>query len=145
MKSVGVAVVCGTASRIAPPSRCSAPSTFCVAKKRSATRPTKKGATMAAIGFTVNGQCVSVSIPWLVMYTAIVVYQAPQTKNCRNIIRLRRVVDDWGMVRGGLRGGGAAGRRALRAPGAAGHRGHEVVQPLRRELQRAALLGALVG
>src|SRR5215468_367849 len=48
--------------------------------------PRKNGATIAAIGFTVYGQNVSVPIPWFVMYTAIVVYQAPQMKNCRNII-----------------------------------------------------------
>jgi hypothetical protein len=45
---------------------------------------------MAAIGFTVNGQCVSVCIPWLVMYTATVVYHEPQMKNWRNIMVLRR-------------------------------------------------------
>jgi hypothetical protein len=62
------------------------PKTRSVAKKRSATSPTKNGAAMAAIGLTVKGQWVSVPIPWFVMYTAIVVYQAPQTKNCRNIM-----------------------------------------------------------
>src|SRR4051812_16835132 len=30
-------------------------------------------------------------MPWFVMYTAIVVYHAPQMKNCRNIIAPRRV------------------------------------------------------
>src|SRR5206468_9561194 len=34
----------------------------------------------------VYGQCVSVPMPWFVMYTAIVVYHAPQMKNWRNII-----------------------------------------------------------
>src|SRR5688500_10091284 len=47
---------------------------------------------MAAMGFTVKGQCVSVSIPSLLMYTAMVVYQAPQTKNWRNIIKLSRAL-----------------------------------------------------
>src|SRR6266446_633897 len=41
---------------------------------------------MAATGFTVYGQCVSFGMPWLVMYTAMEVYQAPQMKNWRNII-----------------------------------------------------------
>src|SRR5437879_1823754 len=41
---------------------------------------------MAATGFTVYGQCVSVPMPWFVMYTAIDVYHAPQMKNWRNII-----------------------------------------------------------
>src|SRR5207249_9033987 len=61
--------------------------TFCVSKNRSATRPTKNGAATAATGFTVNGQKVCVSMPWFAMYTAIVVYHAPQMKNWRNIIR----------------------------------------------------------
>ena len=46
---------------------------------------------MAATGLTVKGQCVSVPIFWLVMYTAIVVYHAPQMKNSRNIITESRV------------------------------------------------------
>src|SRR5436309_3990366 len=41
---------------------------------------------MAATGFTVYGQCVSFGMPWLVMNTAMDVYQAPQMKNWRNII-----------------------------------------------------------
>src|SRR5206468_8961313 len=41
---------------------------------------------MAATGFTVYGQCVSVPMPWFVMYTAMDVYHAPQMKNWRNII-----------------------------------------------------------
>src|SRR5438477_1426389 len=41
---------------------------------------------MAATGLTVYGQCVSVAMPWFVMYTAMDVYQAPQMKNWRNII-----------------------------------------------------------
>ena len=85
-KSVGSSVVRGTASSTSPPAMCSTPSTFCVAKNRSAMSPTKNGAAIAAIGFTVYGQCVSVPIPRAVMNTAIVVYHAPQMKNWRNII-----------------------------------------------------------
>jgi hypothetical protein len=32
-------------------------------------------------------------MPWFVMYTATVVYHAPQMKNCRNIIVLRRALN----------------------------------------------------
>ena len=46
---------------------------------------------MAAMGLTVNAQCVSVSIFCVVMYTAIVVYHAPQMKNSKNIIAESRV------------------------------------------------------
>src|SRR5947208_2939751 len=75
MNSPGFPVARGTASMITPPSRWSTPSTFCVAKKRSATNPRKKGAAMAAIGFTVYGHCVRRSIPTCAMYTAMVVYR----------------------------------------------------------------------
>src|SRR6476469_8654238 len=47
------------------------------------------------MGFTVYGHWVSVPMPWLVMYTAIVVYHAPQMKNSRNIIAPRRVPSDF--------------------------------------------------
>jgi hypothetical protein len=90
MNSVGVPDVAGVASSTSPPSRCSVPSAFWVAKYRSATSPTKNGAAIAAIGFTVYGQKVSVPMPWLLMYTAMVVYHAPQMKNSRNIIAPRR-------------------------------------------------------
>src|SRR5216683_1141121 len=86
MNVVGSAEKRGAAKRITPPSRCRVPRTFSVAKYRSATRPRKNGATMAATGLTVYGQCVSVAMPWFVMYTAMDVYQAPQMKNWRNII-----------------------------------------------------------
>ena len=46
------------------------------------------------MGFTVYGQKVSVPMPWLIMYTAMVVYHAPQMKNWRNIIAPRRVPMD---------------------------------------------------
>src|SRR5215217_3740603 len=55
---------------------------------------------MAATGFTVYGQKVSVPMPWLLMYTAMVVYHAPQMKNSRNIIAPRRVPRD--RMTGGL-------------------------------------------
>src|SRR6476620_4080402 len=90
MNSVGFPAMRGVASSTSPPSRCSTPSAFCVAKYRSATSPTKNGAAIAAIGFTLNGQELSVAMPWLLMYTAMVVYHAPQMKNWRNIIALRR-------------------------------------------------------
>jgi hypothetical protein len=92
MNAVGLPVACGAARSTSPPARCSTPRTFCVAKYRSATSPTKNGAAMAAIGLTVNGQWVSVSMPRLVMNTAMVVYQAPQMKNWRNIMTLSRAV-----------------------------------------------------
>src|SRR5678815_3523937 len=95
MNSVGVPVVDGVMSSTSPPSRCSVPSAFCVAKYRSATSPTKKGAAMAAMGFTVYGQKVSFSMPWLLMYTPTVVYHAPQMKNSRNIMAPRRVPRDF--------------------------------------------------
>src|SRR5688572_143077 len=116
MNSVGVADVAGVASRTSPPSRCSVPSAFCVAKYRSATSPTKNGAAIAAMGLTVYGQKVSVSIPWLLMYTAMVVYHAPQMKNCRNIMAPRRVpMDVMGGSSGSSRGAAAlfAGRRIV--------------------------------
>src|SRR3954469_15832278 len=94
MNSVGLPAVRGTASSTSPPMRCSTPSAFCVAKYRSATSPTKKGAAIAAIGFTLNGQELSVAMPWLLIYTAIVVYHAPQMKNSRNIMAPRRVPRD---------------------------------------------------
>src|SRR4051812_804025 len=100
MNSVGFPAVRGTASSTSPPMRCSTPSAFCVAKYRSATSPTKKGAAIAAIGFTLNGQELSVAMPWLLMYTAMVVYHAPQMKNSRNIIAPRRVPRD--RMTGGL-------------------------------------------
>ena len=53
MKSVGVAVVAGTMNITTPPSRCRTPSTFSAAKYRSAMRPRKNGAMMAATGLTV--------------------------------------------------------------------------------------------
>src|SRR6478752_9767691 len=90
MNSVGFPAMRGVASSTSPPSRCSTPSAFCVAKYRSATSPTKNGAAIAAIGFTRKGQELSVAMPWLLMYTAMVVYHAPQMKNWRNIIALRR-------------------------------------------------------
>jgi hypothetical protein len=67
---------------------------------------------------TVYGQWVSVSIPWLAMYTPMVVYHAPQMKNCRNIIALRRTVATDRIVVGAGTGRG----RAPKAPagGAAG-------------------------
>ena len=43
---------------------------------------------MAATGLTVNGQCVRSAMLWLVINTAMLVYQAPQTKNWRNIMVL---------------------------------------------------------
>ena len=92
MNSVGLPDVCGAASSSTPPTRRRMPKTRSVAKNRSATRPTKNGAAIAAIGLTVYGQCVSVYIPWFVMYTAIVVYHAPQTKNCRNIMTESRPI-----------------------------------------------------
>ncbi len=67
MNPKGAPVAWGTASITRPPSTCSTPSTFSVAKYRSATSPRKNGAAMAAMGFTVNGQWVSVSMPWAVM------------------------------------------------------------------------------
>src|SRR5215203_2538089 len=94
MKSVGVPDVDGVTSSTSPPMRCSVPSAFCVAKYRSATSPTKNGAAMAAMGFTVYGQKVSVPMPWLLMYTAMVVYHAPQMKNSRNIMAPRRMPMD---------------------------------------------------
>src|SRR5829696_8306189 len=101
MNSVGVADVDGVASSTRPPSRCRVPSAFWVAKYRSATKPTKNGAAIAAIGFTVYGQKVSVLMPWLLMYTAMVVYHAPQMKNSRNIMAPRRGPID--RMAGGLR------------------------------------------
>src|SRR6188768_2531761 len=95
MNSVGVPDTDGVTSSTSPPSRCSVPSAFCVAKYRSATSPTKKGAAMAAMGFTVYGQKVSVPMPWLLMYTAMDVYHAPQMKNSRNIMAPRRVPMDF--------------------------------------------------
>ena len=47
------------------------------------------------MGFTVYGQKVSVPMPWLLMYTAMDVYHAPQMKNCRNIMAPRRVPMDF--------------------------------------------------
>src|SRR5712664_1122318 len=86
MNVSGEPVKRGTAQRTKPPSTCRTPRTLSVAKYRSATSPRKNGATMAATGFTVYGQWVSVAIPWFVIYTAMDVYQAPQMKNWRNII-----------------------------------------------------------
>jgi len=53
MNMTGAPVARGTVNITRPPSRCSTPNTFSVAKYRSATSPRKNGATMAAIGFTV--------------------------------------------------------------------------------------------
>jgi hypothetical protein len=63
MNSVGLPTVCGAESSSSPPSRWRIPRTRSVAKNLSATRPTKKGAAIAAIGLTVYGQCVRVPIP----------------------------------------------------------------------------------
>ena len=63
MNVVGSAANCGVAKRSSPPSRCSVARTFSVAKYRSATRPRKNGATIAATGLTVYGQWVSVAMP----------------------------------------------------------------------------------
>jgi len=52
----GEPVARGTRNITTAPSRCRTPSTRSVAKYRSATSPRKNGATIAAIGFTVNGQ-----------------------------------------------------------------------------------------
>jgi hypothetical protein len=41
---------------------------------------------MAAIAFTVKGQCVKLFIPFDDIYTAMALYHAPHTKNSRNII-----------------------------------------------------------
>src|SRR5918994_543748 len=109
MNSVGLPVVCGTASIVTPPRRCSTPSTRSVGKNRSATNPRKNGAAMAAIGFTVYGQCVRCSMPVFAMYTAIVVYQEPQAKNSRNIIRLRRPFEFRIAHHGSGTGGGRGG------------------------------------
>jgi hypothetical protein len=81
---------------------------------------------MAATGFTVYGHEVSVSIPWLRMNTAMVVYQAPQMKNWRNIMTLSRAVgvllaavagedarDAADIARGSGGGGGAPARRGV--------------------------------
>jgi len=52
----GEPVAPGTKNMMMPPRMCSVPSTFSVEKYRSAMRPRKNGATIAAIGLTVNGQ-----------------------------------------------------------------------------------------
>ena len=74
-----------------PPSTCRAQSILSVAKKRSATIPTKNGETMQASGPTAYVQPRSPPVkPILTRYRGAPTYQAPQTKNCKNIIAPRR-------------------------------------------------------
>ena len=65
-----------------------------VAKKRSATNPTKNGETSDATAVVPKTAPAAVAEKWsvLVRYVVIVTYQAPQMMYWRNIITPRRVL-----------------------------------------------------
>src|SRR5262245_29659659 len=83
-------ITVGSASNVMPPKMCIAASTRCVAKKRSAISPRKNGEMHAAIGPTVFSQPVKSARPLALSQPVIETYDAPQTKNCRNIITDKR-------------------------------------------------------
>ena len=63
-----------------------------MAKKRSATMPTKNGAIMPAMAETAYTEPICGSLKsWLCKYVPMVTYHEPQVKYCKNIIIDSRV------------------------------------------------------